>query len=133
MQDNIIIANNIALSRNINNYPFPHKLSQTESQNISQKINNIILECEDLSEDNFISHNIKDLSEIEKRALIKVDLPEPLLPIIKMEFPLLIFSSSTTTIASFVLFFALIIEQFLIFNTSSTIKTSYNTLLFFII
>ena len=30
MQDNIIIANNIALSRNINNYPFPHKLSQTE-------------------------------------------------------------------------------------------------------
>ena len=41
MQDNIIIANNIALSRNINNYPFPHKLSQTESQNISQKINNI--------------------------------------------------------------------------------------------
>lgn len=71
MQDNIIIANNIALSRNINNYPFPHKLSQTESQNISQKINNIILESEDLSEDNFISHNIKDFSEIEKRALIE--------------------------------------------------------------
>ena len=56
MQDNIIIANNIALSRNINNYPFPHKLSQTESQNISQKINNIILESEDLSEDKKIEY-----------------------------------------------------------------------------
>ena len=37
----------------------------------AQKINNIILESEDLSEDNFISHNIKDFSEIEKRALIE--------------------------------------------------------------
>ena len=35
MEDIIVISNQISLSRNINNYPFPHKLGQSESQAIS--------------------------------------------------------------------------------------------------
>ena len=71
MEDNIIIGNNVALSRNISNYPFPHKLSQTESQVISKNINNIIQENKDLSEDNFNLYNMKELSEIAKVVLVE--------------------------------------------------------------
>ena len=38
MEDSIIIGSQVSLSRNITNYPFPHKLSQSESQTISDKI-----------------------------------------------------------------------------------------------
>lgn len=70
MEDSIIIGSQVSLSRNITNYPFPHKLSQSESQVITNKINNIILESEDLSQENFILYNIKDISNIEKDTLI---------------------------------------------------------------
>lgn len=71
MEDSIIVGSQISLSRNITNYPFPHKLSQSESQTISDKIKNIILESEDLYQDDFISYNIKDISIIEKNTLIE--------------------------------------------------------------
>lgn len=54
MEDSIIIGSQVSLSRNITNYPFPHKLSQSESQVITDKVNNIILESEDLFQENFI-------------------------------------------------------------------------------
>ena len=38
MEDSIIIGTKVSLSRNINNYPFPHKLSQSESQVIANNI-----------------------------------------------------------------------------------------------
>ncbi len=71
MEDSIIIGTKVSLSRNINNYPFPHKLSQSESQVITNKINNIILESEDLFQEDFIVYNIKDISQIEKNTLIE--------------------------------------------------------------
>lgn len=71
MEDSIIIGTQIALSRNITNYPFPHKLSQTESHVISKKIKNIVSECEDLEEENFILYKMKDISDIEKSTLIE--------------------------------------------------------------
>lgn len=71
MEDSIIMGTQIALSRNITNYPFPHKLSQSESQVIANKISNIILESEDLFQEDFIAHNIKDISQIEKNTLIE--------------------------------------------------------------
>lgn len=71
MEDSIIIGTQVSLSRNITNYPFPHKLSQSESQVIANKIKNIILESEDLFQDNFISYDIKDMSQIEKNTLIE--------------------------------------------------------------
>lgn len=71
MEDTIIIGTQIALSRNITNYPFPHKLSQSESQVIINKIKNIILESEELSQEDFIAHDIKDISQIEKDTLIE--------------------------------------------------------------
>lgn len=71
MEDSIIIGTKVSLSRNINNYPFPHKLSQSESQVITNKINNIILESEDLFQEDFIAYNIKDISQIEKNTLIE--------------------------------------------------------------
>ena len=71
MEDSIIIGTKVSLSRNINNYPFPHKLSQSESQVIANKINNIILESEDLFQEDFIVYNIKDISQIEKNTLIE--------------------------------------------------------------
>lgn len=71
MEDSIIIGTKVSLSRNINNYPFPHKLSQSESQVIANKINNIILESEDLFQEDFIAYNIKDISQIEKNTLIE--------------------------------------------------------------
>lgn len=70
MEDSIIIGSQVSLSRNITNYPFPHKLSQSESQVITDKIKNIILESEDLSQENFILFNMKDISTIEKDTLI---------------------------------------------------------------
>ena len=71
MEDSIIIGTKVSLSRNINNYPFPHKLSQSESQVIANKINNIILESEELFQEDFIAYNIKDISQIEKNTLIE--------------------------------------------------------------
>lgn len=71
MQDNMIISTQIALSRNITNYPFPHKLSQSESKTIANKINNIILKSESLLQEDFIAYEIKDLSQIEKNTLIE--------------------------------------------------------------
>ena len=71
MEDSIIIGTKVSLSRNINNYPFPHKLSQSESQVITNKINNIILESEDLFQEDFIVYNIKEISQIEKNTLIE--------------------------------------------------------------
>lgn len=71
MEDSIIIGTQVSLSRNINNYPFPHKLSQSESQVIANKISNIILESEDLSQEDFIAYNIKEISQIEKNILIE--------------------------------------------------------------
>lgn len=71
MEDTIIIGTQVALSRNITNYPFPHKLSQSESQVIINKIKNIILESEELSQEDFIAHDIKDISQIEKDTLIE--------------------------------------------------------------
>lgn len=71
MEDSIIIGTQVSLSRNITNYPFPHKLSQSESQVIANKIKNIILESEDLFQENFIAYDIKDMSQIEKNTLIE--------------------------------------------------------------
>lgn len=71
MEDSIIIGTQIALSRNITNYPFPHKLSQSESQVIANKISNIILESEDLFQEDFIAYNINDISQIEKNTLVE--------------------------------------------------------------
>lgn len=74
MEDNIIIGTQVGLSRNISNYPFPHKLSQSESQVIANKINNIILKSESLFEEDFIAYNIRDISQIEKNTLIERDI-----------------------------------------------------------
>lgn len=71
MEDSIIVGTQISLSRNITNYPFPHKLSQSESEVISKKINNIILKSQDLEEEHFNSYDIKELSPIEKTTLIE--------------------------------------------------------------
>lgn len=71
MAGRTIMSNQIVLSRNITNYPFPHKLSQSESEVITDKINNIILESDDLSQEDFIAYNIKDISQIEKNILIE--------------------------------------------------------------
>lgn len=71
MEDSIIIGTQVSLSRNINNYPFPHKLSQSESQVIANKISNIILESEDLFQEDFIAYNMKEISQIEKNTLIE--------------------------------------------------------------
>ncbi len=71
MEDSIIIGSQVALSRNITNYPFPHKLSQSESQVIVNKISNIILESEDLSQEDFIAYNINDITQVEKNTLIE--------------------------------------------------------------
>lgn len=71
MEDNIIMGTRVALSRNITNYPFPHKLSQSESQVIANKINNIILKSENLFHENFITYNMSEISQIEKNTLIE--------------------------------------------------------------
>lgn len=71
MEDSIIIGTQVALSRNITNYPFPHKLSRSESQVIVNKISNIILESEDLSQEDFIAYNINDITQVEKNTLIE--------------------------------------------------------------
>lgn len=71
MEDSIIMGTEVALSRNITNYPFPHKLSESESQVIANKINNIILKSEDLFQEGFIAYNIKEISQIEKNILIE--------------------------------------------------------------
>lgn len=71
MEDRVIMGTEVSLSRNITNYPFPHKLSQSESQVISNKINNIILESKDLLDEDFIAYNINEISTIEKNTLIE--------------------------------------------------------------
>ena len=71
MEDNIILGTRVSLTRNINSYPFPHKLSQSESQVIANKINNIILKSDDLFHENFITYNMNEISQIEKNILIE--------------------------------------------------------------
>lgn len=71
MEDNIIMGTKVSLSRNITNYPFPHKLSQSESQVIVNKINNIILKSKNLFNENFITYNMREISQIEKNTLME--------------------------------------------------------------
>ena len=70
MDDNIIMNTEISLSRNIENYPFPHKLSESESMIIINKIKNILLDSEELKDQDLIAKNIKDLSNIEKDNML---------------------------------------------------------------
>ncbi len=70
MEDSIIIGTQISLSRNITNYPFPHKLSQSEAEIISNKVNDIIQDSKDLEDENFILYSMKDISSLEKNTLI---------------------------------------------------------------
>lgn len=71
METSIIMNTQVELSRNIIDYPFPHKLSKSESQIIVDKIKDIVLKSEDLFEEDFILYNIVDISEIEKNILIE--------------------------------------------------------------
>lgn len=71
MEDSIVMSTNISLSRNIDNYPFPHKLSESESTVIINKIKKILTDSEDLSCEDLVLANIKDISDIEKNALIE--------------------------------------------------------------
>ena len=71
MEDSIVMSTNISLSRNIDNYPFPHKLSESESTVIINKIKKILTDSEDLSCEDLVLANIKDISDIEKNTLIE--------------------------------------------------------------
>lgn len=71
MEDSIVMNTQISLSRNIDNYPFPHKLSQSESDIITNRIKSILLDSKGICNEDLIFQNIKDISDIEKNMMLE--------------------------------------------------------------
>lgn len=71
MENTIVMNTQVSLSRNINNYPFPHKLNQSEAMYIVNKVSRILLTSPDLQQEDFILKNMKDITDIEKTTLIE--------------------------------------------------------------
>ncbi len=71
MENTIVMNTQVSLSRNINNYPFPHKLNQSEAMHIVNKVSRILLTSPDLQQEDFILKNMKDITDIEKTTLIE--------------------------------------------------------------
>lgn len=74
MQNSIIMGTQVSLSRNITDYPFPHKLSESESNYVTNKIYKIIERSANLEEENFILKKINDITSIEKNTLVEMDI-----------------------------------------------------------
>lgn len=71
MENTIVMNNQVSLSRNINNYPFPHKLNESEAMYIVNKVSKILLNSPDLQQEDFILKNMKDITDVEKITLIE--------------------------------------------------------------
>ncbi|MEG0180999.1 MAG: hypothetical protein RR657_03840 [Peptostreptococcaceae bacterium] len=71
MKDSIVMGTQVSLSRNIDNYPFPHKLSQSESITIINKIKDILLDSKDQCNEDLVLKNIEEISDIEKNTMIE--------------------------------------------------------------
>lgn len=71
METNIVMNTQVSLSRNINNYPFPYKLNESEAMYIVNKVSKILLNSSDLQQEDFILKNMKDITDIEKVTLIE--------------------------------------------------------------
>lgn len=71
MDNGIAMQTKISLLRNIENYPFPHKLSQIESEDIINKIKNIKIDSKDIPHEDLVLINMKDVSNIEKTNLVE--------------------------------------------------------------
>ena len=70
MEQSAVIKSKVELSRNLNGYSFPHKLSSKEADIIIEKVNNILSNCEyDL-----ILNKTQDLSEVEVSLLLEREL-----------------------------------------------------------
>lgn len=71
MEDNIIMNTQVSLSRNIDHYPFPHKLSESESMVIVNKIKSILIDSKELSHEGLVAEKIKDISYVEKSSMLE--------------------------------------------------------------
>ena len=74
MEDIIIMGTKVSLSRNIIDYPFPHKLSESEAIYITNKINKIMEDPLNLQEENFILKKMNDITNIEKTTLVEMNI-----------------------------------------------------------
>lgn len=70
MDNGIVIESKISILRNIENYPFPHKLSHIESEDIINKIKSILIGSDDICDD-LVLINMKEASNIEKNNLME--------------------------------------------------------------
>lgn len=73
--DNIVITSRIRLARNLKNYRFPVKMNHEEEEEVIQEVNNAIKRIN-------LNYNLKymrDLSDIQKSALIENHLISPAL------------------------------------------------------
>ena len=61
MEQSAVIKSKVDISRNLNGYSFPHKLSSQEAEIIIQKIKNVFSD----SKYDFTLHKISDLSQSE--------------------------------------------------------------------
>lgn len=74
MEQSAVIKSKVEISRNLNGYLFPHKLSNREAEIIINKVKNILSN----SEYDFTLHNISELSQneinlLEERELLEYD------------------------------------------------------------
>ena len=74
MEDSIVMSTNISLSRNIDNYPFPHKLSDSESMIIINKVEGLLKASNDLNDEGLVLQTMNNISDIEKNTLMQRNL-----------------------------------------------------------
>lgn len=70
MDNGIVMESKISILRNIENYPFPHKLSDIEAEDIVNKVKSILVDSVDICNDLALI-NMKEASNIEKNNLIE--------------------------------------------------------------
>lgn len=74
-EKDIVITSRIRLARNLKNYKFPVKMNQEEADSVIKEVNNAI----DRINSNYTLKYMRDLSEVEKSALIENHLISPAL------------------------------------------------------
>ena len=70
MEQSVVIKSKVDISRNLNGYSFPHKLSSREADIIKEKVNNILSS----SKYDLILNKTRELSQIEIDSLLEREL-----------------------------------------------------------
>ncbi len=76
MSDAVIISSRIRLARNLKDYPFPNRMSDSQREEISEKVKSVMCQG-DFCGYKFMAVNMEDLSEFDRVSMVERHLISP--------------------------------------------------------